>query len=143
MIKIEKRVLSLLVVFIMLFSAFALPSTVLATGGACDPGTTGDDDITCTGDTTGDVEADEGNDTIKIETDATVNGFVSGSYDNDDITNDGTVTGFIMGGSGDDTITNNGIVLGDIKDKSGDVYSEPQCQDHKMTKLRWINVSGD
>ena len=22
-------------------------------------------------------------------------------------------------------------------------YSEPHCQDHKLTKLRWINESGD
>ena len=26
---------------------------------------------------------------------------------------------------------------------SGTTYSEPHCQDHKLTKLRWINESGD
>ena len=28
-------------------------------------------------------------------------------------------------------------------DKTGSPYSEPHCQDHKLTKLRWINESGD
>jgi hypothetical protein len=39
------------------------------------------------------------------------------------------------------------LLTGDVINVSGwddrDKYSEPQCQDHKMTKLRWINVSGD
>ena len=34
-------------------------------------------------------------------------------------------------------------VLGVRTEELFQYYSEPHCQDHRMTKLRWINESGD
>lgn len=107
----------------------------------CSPdGTAGPDVIVCTGTDTNGVDGAAGNDTITIQSSATVTNTASAgiqdSSGNTTVTNFGTINGgnagsgdgVNLGGSGNKTITNNGVVNGaqdgiDI-DGTGNSYIE-------------------
>ena len=121
----KKTIISTLVMLAIVSSALALPAVAFADSGCGSAGTSGDDTIVCDTDTTGEVNAGDGDDEITVETDVTVTGNVAGGFGADEITVDegATVDGSLQG-NGDptgrdcadeaDTITNNGTVTGDI-----------------------------
>jgi hypothetical protein len=108
---------------------------VRATCSPSDTGTAGNDTIICdvANQPAGDVQGNDGNDTIYIDPGVTTSTNISGDNTgvgvgtgNDTIINDGTVAGQIMGdtltgtGSGNDTIINNGSVSGGLEGDASD-----------------------
>ncbi|HEC24370.1 MAG TPA: hypothetical protein ENI95_15810, partial [Chloroflexi bacterium] len=84
---------------IALLGLLLIPSASARADCQPDPGTAGDDVITCTGTDNDGVDAGGGNDTITVVDTGTVNGTVNGGDGNDVINNSGNTT-VIGGGDG-------------------------------------------
>ena len=107
---------------IALLGILLIPSASARADCQPDPGTAGDDVITCTGTDNDGVNAGGGNDTITVVDTGTVNGIIDGGDGNDVINNSGTTT-VIEAGTGDDVINNPGAAVSVYGDAGNDVIN--------------------
>lgn len=145
-------------VMLALSLCFGMPGRAAAD---CQPnGTAGNDNIACTGSDTDGVTGEQGDDTITVQSGATVNQWLAGdSFSDTDNTGSDTINieagaqvdTFVLGdgimgtnNTGDDTITNNGVVTNYISGDGADGNSTTNSGNDTITNNGQVDtITGD